>query len=722
MPRKATGVCEKRHRAQIHGIGEEVLAEELPCIVGRWEVRKVMDTGHGRGHSAAMCVAAELFPHFRAYPVSYLQVRLEDSFWTPRQATVRETTVPWVTAAHDAAGGLVGFRSDLGQYVAETTPGDVEHIKFIEAMATVLGVKSEPDVEGLIDSWAKPLMEGQGSDGYLAEGFPVGLTRPPHRWEVAKGVASLEDYAIGHYIEAAIAYREATGKDELYGSALRAAQNLVSSLLNGSCSYVSAHPEIEKALLRLYGTTGDYAYVELCGWFLDQRGHHEERSSYGRRCQDRIPLIEHRAIEGHAVCAAYLYDAVTQYIGATDDSRYRTAVLAVWDDLSQHKTYLHGASGNGSARNEGYLPEPKMILPDDCYGESCAAIGNFQWSHSLFLLTGEARFLDYAEKILYNAFPASLSLEGDRSFYTNVAQTGAPANADGAVTLTAGRRTSPVRHADLATSCCPPNVVKLMNTVGGYLYATDDSGIYVNYYATSSASIELNEQIEIRQRTNFPWDGQVELIVTPTAASSPMTLRLRIPSWAGEPSVVVNGDPFPAAVTDGWLAIPKQWRRGDTVQLSLPMEAVRVTLPRDFKGYENRAALVRGPIVYCLEAIDLQNEGVGRIFEEVKLARDPGAPPSAAESVFSSIYIPEDVAWSAEHRPEFLGGVTVLNGSLRQLDSVGNEASVDATFIPYCVWGNREPTEMRIWLGAKSAPPFQFLQQQAGLDVVDGWE
>lgn len=656
-------------------------------------------------------VSAERFPHFKSTPVSYRNVKMQDAFWLPRQKITRDVSIQWVTSRHDGAGGLNGFKRDPQRYVAKTRSGEMEHIKFIEAMSTAIGVENDPSIAGLIDAWIKPLIAAQGADGYLGAAFPPGVNRPPERWQPAPW--SHEDYTIGHYLEAAIAHREATGKDEMYRSALRAVNNMSTALLDGRHAYTSGHPEIEQALMRLYGLTGDTQYLRLCGWLLDQRGRHEGRRSFGRRCQDHLPIKAQRTIEGHAVKAAFLFNGVTHYVGATGDAEYREAVLAVWDDLIEHKMYVQGASGNKSSRNEGYRMNSDCIPPDDTYGESCAAFGNFQWAHSLFRLTGEARYLDTAERILYNAFSASLSLQGDSSFYGNPSQTGLPmlALAPGNTDLSRPA----TRSTELATSCCPPNIVKLINKVGGFFYSTAPDGIYVNHYGASQAEIEFGNGVQLTQRTAYPWDGTIYLQVRPKR-SEVFTLRLRVPAWAAarraqvnetyRPQekgkavetyrMQVNGKAVDTVVEKGWLAIRRRWKAGDEVTLTLPMSIERVALPPRFKEYENLIALQRGPIVYCLEEQDVEGAPQAK----------GGFPP------LTTMYIPQETPLTAEHRLELLGGVTTIRGEVRMVKMDGSEIALPATFIPYCVWGNRGPSAMSIWLGAAKAPFIEFLVPQ----------
>jgi DUF1680 family protein len=327
--------------------------------------------------------------------------------------------------------------------------------------------------------------------------------------------------------------------------------------------------------------------------------------------------------------------------------------------MVKHKMYLHGATGTLSAQNEGYLQEPYRIAPDDCYGESCAVCANFRWGHNLFRLTGDASYIDAAERMLYNAFYASLSLSGDRYFYCNRAEGSGP-------------------RSSWASLCCPPNIIKLLAGIGGFLYATGDDGIYVKHYAASEAEIPYGSGVKLIQATDYPWHGDVSIQVE-TEAPTEFTLRLRVPAWAASSSVSVNGEAVDDRVRQGWVVVRRRWSSGDRVDLSLSMVVERVTMPPEFGDYENLAALQRGPIVYCIEQQD----------SPVLLAGGHGGPA-----------LPEDVQVSVEHRPELLGGVTILNATLPffwPLNGVRN--TVPVSFVPYGVWANRAGTDgMMIWL------------------------
>jgi len=600
------------------------------------------------------------FPYFLSMPVPYFNVRMQDTLWAPRQKTIHEVSIAWATGHWDPAGGLTEFKKSPSTYQAQIRPGDLEVINLVEAMAATVGLKRDAAIEGLIDAWGVEFTNATAPDGYWRFGWPLAPV-PSMRWQPL--LWSYEDYALGHYLEAAMAYREVTGKSALYDSAIRGIDEMAATFLGSDRAYAPGHEEIEQALMRLYGATGKTRYVELCRWLIDQRGNHERRRSFGKYSQDHIPVRQQRTIEGHAVRAAYLYNGVTECVGATGDAELREAALAVWSDLVEHKLYLHGVGGINSANNEGYSSKPDFIPPNDAYGESCSVFANFEWAHTLFRLTGNAAYLDVAERMLYNAFYASLSLTGDRFFYRNVAWRFEPT----------------LRFAWHQTPCCPPNIIKLSCKVGGYFYSVDSEGIFVKHYGASEATIPFGPGIKLVQRTLYPWLDDIVVDVDPVAPVE-CALRLRRPDWARSHAVSVNGVTVDIEAHDGWLTIRRRWAKGDKVRLSLPMEVERVFMPARFKEYEGLVAVRRGPIVYCLEGCDLNFD-------------------------YPDMFIPEETKFRTEYRPDLLGGVTVIHADLMR---VGNylakfegDTVLPVMFIPYGLWNNREPGWMKIWLPAR---------------------
>jgi len=238
--------------------------------------------------------------YFQSTPVSYFKVQLQDSFWALRQKIVHEVSVPWATRHFDAAGGVNAYRAHPEEYAAEVKKGDLEAIKFIESMAAVVGLQRDAVIEGLTRAWGREMIAAQTSDGYWPFGWPL-ASDSAHRWRAVWW--SHEDYALGHYLESGIAVRESTGDAAMYESAVRAVDNMACTFLGSHRAYAPGDEEIEQALMRLYGATGNPKYLTLCGWLIGQRGHHEGRRSYGKYSQDHLPIEQQHTIEGHAVRA-----------------------------------------------------------------------------------------------------------------------------------------------------------------------------------------------------------------------------------------------------------------------------------------------------------------------------------------------------------------------------------------------------------------------------------
>ena len=592
------------------------------------------------------------FPFYQNKPLSYLSVTMEDDFWAPRQESVKNVTLDWATEHYDKAGGLKKFRNDPNSYKAAGIMNTLS-IMFLEALGFAAGLERDPAVEGLINAWGKQMMKDQAEDGYVPRGRDRNK-RWVNRW------ATHETFRIGHYLESAITIMESTGDRTLYESALRAVERMAQDVMDAQRVYAPGHQEIEQALTRLYGITGQKRYLDLARYVIEQRGHHKDRPSYKKYSQDHLPVKDQRTIEGHAVRAAYLFNGVTEYIGATGDEAYREAIFAIWKDFVEHNMYLHGAGGVKSAGNEGYHEKTYFIPPDDCYGESCSVYGNFRWAHNLFRLTGDASYIDVAERMVYNAFYASLSLRGDLFFYENTIQ------ADDALS----------RNDWHSCPCCPPNIAKLFCSIGGYFYSTDDRGIYVKHYGASRANIPFSQGIELVQRTDYPWSGSISIHVNPKSGKEHFALRLRLPEWAVSYNVQLNGQTINPKTAKGWLIVDRQWKQGDTIDLDLKMTVKRVYMPEEFEEYNGLVAFQRGPIVYCLESKDIN------------------VP-------IYSVYAPETAKLTAEHRKGFLGGVTVLKGDLRQ----SSGQAIPAVFIPYGVWCNRGASRMRMWLPEQKTQP-----------------
>jgi uncharacterized protein len=421
--------------------------------------------------------------------------------------------------------------------------------------------------------------------------------------------------------------------------------------------------------------TGDRKYLDLAVFFLEQRGRVEGRESYEEYAQDHLPAADQAEAVGHAVRAVYMYSAMADVAALTGDERYVTALDRLWNDVLSHKLYLTGGIGAAGAW-EGF--GPAFELPNaSAYAETCAAIANVLWNHRMFLLHEDGKYIDVLERILYNGLISGVSLEGNSFFYPN------PLASFG----------QHERSPWFPCACCPSNVPRFVPGIPGYAYAVAGNAVYVNLFVAGTGRVRMpGGEVSIEQRTEYPWKGDVRLRINPSRGGR-FPIRIRIPGWARnqpvpselyryadtsdeEPALKVNGETIPVTVDKGYVSIERAWQLGDLVELSLPMPARRVLSHEAVKANSGRVAVERGPIVYCAEWTD--NDG-----RVANLQIDDGSP------------------LAAEHRPDMLGGLTVVSGEAtawryRRGRLVSEKQPL--TLIPYYAWAHRGKGEMAVWL------------------------
>ncbi|MDQ1257071.1 MAG: uncharacterized protein QG656_1672, partial [Candidatus Hydrogenedentes bacterium] len=550
---------------------------------------------------------------------------------------------------------------------------DSDVYKVIEGAAYMLHLERDPELEAYVDGVIAKIASAQQPDGYLNTYFT--LVEPDKRWTDLP--VKHELYCAGHMFEAAVAYYRATGKRTFLDVACRYADYIDSIFGEGKRYGVPGHEEIELALVKLYQVTNEERYLKLAKFFVDERGNSEHRASYGDYCQDHVPIRQQSEIAGHAVRAMYLYSGVADVARLTNDRELVDMMNRIWQDVVLRKMYVTGGIGP-SAHNEGFTVA--YDLPNDsAYAETCASIGMVLWNHRMNLLEADARFADVMERALYNGLLSGIALDGEHFFYVNPLAS----------------RGNHHRQSWFGCACCPTNLVRLLPSLGGYVYAHTANALYVNLYVTGSGVVPLDGgPVTVTQTTDYPWDGKVTLTVTLNQPAE-CALNLRIPGWCKGFDVAVNGAAVAdVAVDKGYASVQRMWQSGDQVVLNLAMPVERVYVNPKVESNVGRAALQRGPMVYCLEGVD--NGGYVR-----NLALLPGT----------------DIA--IEQRPDLLGGVTVLKGTAlaRQAedwsDALYREtvaaAPVEFVAVPYCVWDHRDPGEMVVWLpecvGLAETPP-----------------
>ncbi|MGN9845946.1 glycoside hydrolase family 127 protein [Nonomuraea sp. H19] len=560
-------------------------------------------------------------------------------------------------AAGEGEGPFQGYRFQ-----------DSDLYKQLEAISWEHARAPEPRYAEFIDEAAAVLARAQRPDGYLNSHYQV--VKPDKIY--AELEYSHEMYCAGHLFQAAVAAARAGVGDNLLAVARRFADHLVAVFLTGGNDGIDGHAEVETALVELYRLTGERTYLELAGKLLDNRGKGLIMDSgMGMLyAQDHVPVREADTAVGHAVRQLYLESGIVDVYLETGDESLLECSVRRWEDLVATKTYITG--GHGSRHDGEAFGERYELPPDRAYSESCAAIASIHWNWRLLLATGHGRHADLIERTLYNAFAASTSADGIRFFYVNPLQ----------------RRNDLVEDAYLgrrrewfACACCPPNIMRLVASLGGYLATETDTGLQLHQYVPGTLA---GGGARLRVDTDYPWDGLIRVTVEEAPAGE-WELALRIPSWSESTSV--NGRlANPGA--DGYFRIRRPWTSGDTVELQLDMTPRLMHPHHRIDAVRGSAALQRGPLVYCFEQAD-QPEGV----EVDDLAIAPGAEPRA-------ITVPEldGVGRTALLEIDAVAVDQPRDGLPYTAKPSATTARATATAVPYFQWDNRDGGAMRVWI------------------------
>jgi DUF1680 family protein len=621
-------------------------------------------------------------------PVPFTQVHFEDAFWAPRLETNRTVTLPANFQKCEETGRISNFAKAGGLMEGKHEGiffNDSDVFKIVEGAAYTLALKDDPKLDAYVDHLIELFAAAQEEDGYLYTARTIDPENPApgagaERWAVIRHAHEL--YNVGHMYEAAVAHYLATGKRSFLEVALKNADLIAQVFGPEGRHEPPGHEEIEIGLSKLYRVTGDQKYLDLAKFFLDQRGNANRDELWGIYLQDHLPVLEQKEAVGHAVRAGYLYSGMADVAALTGDAAYAKAINTLWDNVVTSKIYLTGGIG---ARREGEAFGDAYELPNKtAYNETCAAIANCLWNHRLFLLNGDAKYMDVFERTLYNGFLAGVSIEGDTYFYPN------PLEADGITPFNQG---ATGRSPWFDCSCCPSNIVRFIPSLPGYAYAMRGDEVYVNLFVAGQATLDVaGAKLELKETTAYPWDGAVRIEVKPDTAAE-RTLLIRIPTWAQgqpgpgnlyryvdpasvEPVVKVNGETVPLEVDKGYLPIRRTWEAGDVVEIHFDMPIRRVLCDEKVADNRGKVALERGPIVYCAEGIDNKGE-------------------------VNNIVLEDSVALQVEARPDLLNGPMVISGTARALHRTEDgAASSDQPFlaIPYYAWAHRGAGKMNVWL------------------------
>ncbi len=618
-------------------------------------------------------------------PVPFTAVRLTGGFWEEHQAVNRTVTVPFAMKQCEDSGRLGNFDDAAdtmrqrrnGHPTFQHTPrtqypfDDTDAYKAIEGASYVLSLSPDPALEAKLDTWIARIAAAQEPDGYLYTFRTMHPDSPAHKWIdqerwVNDPKSSHELYCAGHLYEAGVAYYQATGKRSLLEVCLRNAELLWRDFGDGKRRLAPGHEIVELGLVRLYRVTQDPRWLSLAKTFLDNRGPGGPAYS-----QQDLKVVDQIDAHGHAVRANYLYCGMADVAAMTGDRRYFDAINRIWSNVVTTKLYVMGGVG---AREKGESYGADYELPNAAYNETCAAVAFMMWNHRMFLMTGDAKYMDVFERTAYNGFISGVSESGDRFFYTN------PLVYDGQAKNNAGFAG---RAPWFGCACCPPNLMRMLASFSGYFYAAEGDRLFVNLYGQNDARLNVaGTAVHLTQATEYPWKGEVVVTVTP-AQPTPFTLKLRVPGWTrGVPvpsdlyryrpgarsawGVTVAGQEYGEVGADGYVTLTRTWRAGDVVRISFPMPVETVHGNSKVAALQGLSALERGPLVYCVEE-------------------------SEPNPALAGLRLTLGSSVKTRFRSDLLGGVVALEVAPDKGNGPGFEA------IPYFAWDNRGLDAMQVW-------------------------
>lgn len=648
-------------------------------------------------------------PHAGMQSVDLGAVRWTGGFWAERFSQCREVTLPrlWELAEPWAWNNmLVGAALKKGE-AKGCNWEDAWIYKWIESACYVYSQTRDPELLAQMDQIIAVIAKAQQPDGYLATQVTL---RGRDRFS---NYGHHEVYTMGHLMTAACVHHRITGKANFLNVAQKVGDFLHKEYTTSKNTYLINCPINPSAIMgavELYRTTGEKQYLELANILIDNRGKKRgevPRLPWGPIAgnsdvnQDRTPLRQSSEVVGHAVFWSYLFAGATDAYMETGDESLMKALERLWLDLAKGKTYIHGGVSpvHKGLSNRSFRPGLRTILNDEvyeaaglpfnlpnatAYNETCGQIGNLMWNWRMLYVKPEARFADLMERTLYNSILSGIGIDGRGWTYTN------PLCWHGhdheLLSNDAHERFDPgEKHI-----CCPTNLMRTVAGWHGCLYTTDDAGLWVHHYGANQATIVLpgGGSMRLAMETEYPWNGKITLRLAKFDSTRTVAIRMRVPEWTKEASLNVNDQPAEVdAVPGSYAVLKRKWKDGDVIELNLPMPVRMMVAKPRLEQARAQVAVMRGPIVYCLESTDLP-EGVA----------------------IGQVTIPRDATWEVQHESELLGGVTTVStqalampaadpdGALYQELPQGEGKSIPVRLIPYYAWNNRGEPEMSVWL------------------------
>jgi uncharacterized protein len=615
------------------------------------------------------------------HPVPVSAVRLGDGFWAARRRITLDRSLPTMLDLLEEHGDVDNFRRLSGKKnVPRRGPlyTDSDVYKWIEAAAWAIASSDTPSTDrqhlkAKVDSLIVDIVGAQEPSGYLNT-YYVGDRAHLRFTEL---VRSHEDYCLGHLIQAGIAYYRATGERTLLDPAIKFADYIVANFGPTQRPFFTGHPELEMALVELYRTTGQTKYLDFVHYLfsgVDRDRLHLTPADTHYAFSGRA-FISRTEFEGHAVRALYATAGATDYFAESGDVLFKKTLDLLWTDLTMRKMYITGGIGSRSAGEA--FGDPYELPNSQAYAETCASVANVMWNFRMLAITANSRYADVMERALYNGVNSGMSLSGTLYCYRNPLQT----NGDKA------------RSPWYDTTCCPPNVERLFESLPGYFYATSREGVFVNLFHNSDLEwhLENGTSLKLIQSTNYPWSGDIRLAVMPERPSQ-FTIFVRWPGWATAAEVQINGTKVEGDFHPGqYIPLTRTWAANDSITVSFPIQTTPMQANPRVADLYGHLALMRGPLVYALEQIDQNGASL------------------------SDIFIRAGSTGTAEVRKDLLGGVSVIHypglaaekplseEGLYESATVGfarQKRPITLTFIPYYAWANRDQTPMEVWVPA----------------------
>ena len=625
------------------------------------------------------------FKDYPINPVNFADVELIDDFWSQKIKINHEVTIPiaidqsYKTGRIDnfiIAGGL-----KEGSFCSIYPFDDSDVFKIIEAASYSLQTYPDEHLEMIIDSLIYYICEAQEEDGYLYTNRTIGDEVHPwaggERWMYVNEL-SHELYNIGHMYEAAVAHFIATGKRSLLDVAIKSADLVCETFGPGKIENYPGHQEIEIGLIKLYRLTKNTNYLSAAKYFLDIRGN-PNVGRPDRYNQSHIPVIKQTEAVGHAVRASYMWTAMADVAAITGNKAYLDAIHALWEDVIYTKYYING--GIGATRSHEGFGRPYELPNMTAYCETCAGVGNAMWNHRMFLMTGDAKYIDVMERTMYNNILTGVSFAGDRFFYPN------PLSSSG----------QHERSEWFGCACCPPNVARFLPSMPGYIYAKRNEDIYINLFVSSTSDFQIEEEkLQITQKSEIPWKGNTSIYLK-AEDKVKANLHIRIPGWVQNDPVPgdlyeytekdpdsfvikVNGHIVDKTVNKkGYVVLSDSWQSGDTIDIEINLKPKKIKANPLVVDNNGKIAIEYGPLVYCAEWADNGGSNV------------------------LNLVVNEGSTLTTNYNEDLFGGIVTLNMQARHARKTLDEELLisphdNVTLIPYYLWNNRGPGQMSIWL------------------------